>query len=139
MELVKPGELVTAFDLEIAAMLAEEGARRYPSARWDVGLLSISATDSAALDGPGADVGARFQAGDVVVHSVIGRLARLVVKNEWTLFVGGPQDERRRRAFEAATAAREAAAVQMVAVVPVANADVTAQKVIAAAGFGECI
>jgi len=139
MELVKPGELVAAFDLKIAALLAEEGARRYPEARWEVRVFSLSGPASAAPHGTGADCGARFSAGDVVVNIIIGRLAGLVVENERTLFLGAPKDDLRRRAFETATAACEAAAAQMVAGNTVANADAAAQRVIEEAGFGEYI
>ncbi|MDI3342051.1 MAG: Xaa-Pro peptidase family protein [Sphaerobacter sp.] len=139
MELVKPGELVAAFDLKIAALMAEEGARRYPEARFEPRVFSLSGPASAAPHGTGADCGARFQEGDVVVNIIIGRLAGLVVENERTLFIGQPKNDLARRAFEAATAACEAAAAQMVAGNTVANADAAAQRVYEEAGFGEYI
>ncbi len=139
MELVKRGELVAAFDFTMAALLAEEGAPRYPDARWEVRVFSLSGPVSAAPHGTGADAGTRFSTGDVVVNIIIGRLAGLVVEKERTLFLGERKDHLRRRAFETATAVCEAAAAQMVAGKTVANADAAAQRVIEEAGFGEDI
>ena len=138
MELVKPGELVAAFDLRIAALMAEEAARRYPDARFEAKVFSLSGPASAAPHGTGADCGARFEKGHGVVNIIVGRLAGLVVENERTLFLGEPTDLQR-RAFEAAREACEAAAAQMVAGNTVANADAAAQRVYEEAGFGEYI
>ncbi len=135
MELVRPGHNVMAFDFEIARLMAEEGARRHPEARWEPRVRSSSGPASAAPHGSGANCAETFEVGHGVVNIIVGRLNGLVVENERTLFLGQPT-ELQRRAFEAATAACEAAAAQMVAGNTVANADAAAQCVIEAAGFG---
>ena len=99
---------------------------------------SSSGPASAAPHGSGANCAETFEKGHGVVNIIVGRLNGLVVENERTLFLGQPT-ELQRRAFEAATAACEAAAAQMVAGNTVANADAAAQCVIEAAGFGEHI
>ena len=139
MELLKPGEVVTAFDFQIARLIAEEGARRYPEDRLEVRLFSLSGPASAAPHGTGATCGQKFEKGDGVVNIIVCRLNGLVVENERTLFVGQPKSDLQRKAFEAATEACEAAAEQMVAGNPVSSADAAAQTVIEKAGFGENI
>lgn len=139
MELLKPGEIVTAFDFQIARLIAEEGARRYPEDRLEVRLFSLSGPASAAPHGTGATCGQRFEKGDGVVNIIICRLNGLVVENERTLFVGEPKSDLQRKAFEVATEACEAAAEQMVAGNPVSSADAAAQAAIEKAGFGDNI
>jgi Xaa-Pro aminopeptidase len=139
MELVKPGLTVQAFDFEIAKIMSEEAARRFPEDRWEGRVRSSSGKYSAAPHGSGAYVAEQFQEGDGVVNIIIGRLNGLVVESERTLFVGDPRSEIQVRAYEAATAANEAAAAEMYAGNTVANADAAAQLVIEKAGFGENI
>ncbi len=139
MELLQPGDIVTAFDLQIARLIAEEGARRYPEDRLEVRLFSLSGPASAAPHGTGANCGQRFEKGDGVVNIIICRLNELVVENERTLFVGRPKSDLQRRAFEVATEACEAAAQQMVAGNAVSSADAAAQWVIEKAGLGDNI
>ena len=139
MERLEPGAVVAAFDLEIARLIAEEGARRHPEDRLEVRLFSLSGPASAAPHGTGADCGQKFEKGDGVVNIIICRLSGLVVENERTLFVGQPKSDLQRRAFEVATEANEAAAAQMVAGNPVSSADAAAQWVIEQAGFGDNI
>jgi Xaa-Pro aminopeptidase len=138
LELVKPGEVVTAFDLEIARMIAVEGARRHPEDRLEVRVFSLSGPASAAPHGTGATCGATFEPGHGVVTIIICRLSGLVVENERTFFLGEPNDEQR-RAFEVATAACEAAATRMVAGNPVSSADAAAQSLIEQASYGNNI
>lgn len=99
VELLKPGEVVTAFDFKIAQLIASEGARRHPEDRLEVRLFSLSGPASSAPHGTGATCGATFERGHGVVTIIICRLNGLVVENERTLFVGEPNDEQR-RAFE---------------------------------------
>jgi Xaa-Pro aminopeptidase len=139
MELLKPGMNVKAFDFEIARLIMEEGARRFPEDRVEVRMMALAGKNSASPHGTGADAGETFQVGDSVVNIIIVRLNGLVIENERTLFVGEPKDELKIRAFNAATAACEAAASQMVAGNLVASADAAAQKVYEDAGFAEYI
>lgn len=139
MELLKPGMNVKAFDFQIAALIMEEGARRFPEERVEVRMMALAGANSASPHGTGADAGETFQVGDGVVNIIIVRLNGLVIENERTLFVGEPRDEVQVRAFNAATAACEAAAAQMVAGNPVASADAAAQQVYEEAGFAEYI
>jgi Xaa-Pro aminopeptidase len=139
MELLKPGMNVKAFDFQIAALIMEEGARRFPEDRVEVRMMALAGKNSASPHGTGADAGETFQVGDGVVNIIIVRLNGLVIENERTLFVGEPRDEIQVRAFNAATAACEAAAAQMVAGNAVASADAAAQKVYEEAGFAEYI
>ncbi len=119
--------------------MSEEAARRFPEDRWEGRVRSSSGKYSAAPHGSGAYVAEQFQEGDGVVNIIIGRLNGLVVESERTLFVGDPRSEIQVRAYEAATAANEAAAAEMYAGNTVANADAAAQLVIEKAGFGENI
>jgi Xaa-Pro aminopeptidase len=139
VELLEPGAVVSALDLDIARLIAEEGARRYPEDRLEVRLFSLSGAASAAPHGTGANCGQTFEKGDGVVNIIVCRLSGLVVENERTLFVGPPKSDLQRRAYEVATAACEAAAAQMVAGNPVSSADAAAQAVIEEAGFGDNI
>ncbi len=135
VELLRPGKNVAAFDHEIAALIIEEGARRFPEDRLEVRMMGQSGPASASPHGTGANVGAVFERGHGVVNIIICRLSGLVVENERTLFVGPPNDQQR-TAFAVATEANEAAAAQMVAGNPVSSADAAAQMVIERAGFG---
>jgi len=139
MELVQPGLNVQAFDFQICQLVAEEAARRFPEDRIEVRIRSSSGPWSAAPHGSGAFCAEAFEKGAGVVNIIVLRHSGLVVENERTLFVGKPRDEIQVRAFEAATAACEAAAAQMVAGNPVASADAAAQQVYEEAGFGEHI
>lgn len=139
MEMVKPGLTVQAFDFEIARLMSEEAARRFPDDRWEGRVRSSSGKYSAAPHGSGAYVAEKYEEGDGVVNIIIGRLNGLVVESERTLFVGEPRQREQVDAFEAATAANEAAAAEMYAGNTVANADAAAQLVIERAGFGDNI
>ena len=135
MEHVKPGKNVAAFDHEIAAVMIEEAARRFPADHFQVRMRGQSGPASASPHGTGADCGAVFERGHGVVNIIIGNLSGLTVENERTLFVGPPNDQQR-AAFAVATEACEAAAAQMVAGNLVSSADAAAQAVIERAGFG---
>ncbi len=139
METVRPGGLVAEFDLEIARKAFAEGASRFPQDRLEVRVWSLSGAASASPHGTGADAGLRFAQGDGVVNIIIVRLNGLVVENERTLFVGPPRTDLQRRAFEAASAANEAAIEKFVAGTTVAEVDAAAQKVIEEHGFADHI
>lgn len=139
MSHLKPGMNVKAYDLHIASLMMEEGARRFPHEKVEVRLFSSGGSWSSAPHGSGAEAAEAFEVGTGVVNIIIVRLNGLVVENERTLFVGQPKDEVQVRAFEAATRACEAAAAQMVAGNPVSSADAAAQAVYAAAGFDQYI
>ena len=139
MELLKPGALVKAYDFEIAALMMQEGAKRFPNDRVEIRLWSSGGKWSSAPHGSGAEASEAFEVGTGVVNIIIVRLNGLVIENERTLFVGEPKQEIQRRAFQAATDANEAAAAQMVAGNPVCSADAAAQQVYEEAGFGEYI
>lgn len=139
IEHAKPGRNVKAFDFEISQLIMDEGARRFPEDRFEVRLMSLSGAASASPHGTGADAGETFAEGDGVVNIIICRLNGLVVENERTLFIGEPRSDIQVRAFNAATAACDAAAAQMVAGNPVSSADAAAQRVIEEAGFGDGI
>jgi Xaa-Pro aminopeptidase len=139
METVRPGMLVAEGDLEVAKILAGEGARRFPEDRVEVRVWSLSGHASCSPHGTGADAGARFERGDGVVNIIIVRLNGLVVENERTLFIGPPRTDLQRRAYAAATEANLAAIEQFVAGTPVAEVDAAAQRVIERHGFGDHI
>ena len=74
----------------------------------------------------------------MIVNIVIVRLNGLVCENERTWFCGRPSDEQA-RAFEAATAAQEAAIAQLTAGNALAAVDAAALAVIERAGYGDCV
>ncbi len=139
MELLKPGMNVKAFDLQVASLMMEEGAKRFPSDRVEIRLWSSGGKWSSAPHGSGAEAAEAFEVGTGVVNIIIVRLNGLVVENERTLFVGKPKSDIQVRAFEAATEACEAAAAQMIAGNPVSSADAAATAVYDKAGFAEYI
>lgn len=139
MELLKPGMNVKAYDLHIASLMIEEGARRFPHEKVEARLFSSGGSWSSAPHGSGAEAAEAFEVGTGVVNIIIVRLNGLTVENERTLFVGQPAQDIQVRAFNAATEACEAAAAQMVAGNPVSSADAAAQAVYDKAGFAEYI
>lgn len=139
MELLKPGMNVKAYDFHISSLMMEEGARRFPAETVEIMLFSSGGSWSSAPHGSGAEAAEAFEIGTSVVNIIIVRLNGLVVENERTLFVGEPRSDIQIRAFNAATAACEAAAAQMVAGNNVSSADAAAQQVYADAGFAEYI
>lgn len=139
MELLKPGENVKAFDLQIASLMMAEGARRFPHEKVEIRLWSSGGSWSSAPHGSGAEAAEAFEVGTGVVNIIIVRLNGLVVENERTLFVGQPKSDLQIRAFEASVEACQAGAAQMVAGNPVSSADAAAQAVYDKAGFAEYI
>ena len=138
-ENIRPGRLVPDLAFAQAALLVEEGSRRFPGENLEVmRCWTLSGPASASPHGDGAPNGARIQAGHGLVNIVIPRLNGVVIENERTWFCGKPSAEQV-KLFETAKAANEAAISQAVTGNPVASIDAAAQAVIEKAGFGDCI
>jgi Xaa-Pro aminopeptidase len=138
-ENIRPGRMVQELDMAMAALMAEEGGRRFPGEHLEImRCWTLSGPASAAPHGDGRQAGARIEAGHGMVNIVIPRVNGLVVENERTWFCGKP-DERQVKLYEAVTAANEAAAAAAIAGAPVSSIDAAAQAVIERAGFGEYI
>lgn len=136
-EAIRPGRLVQEMDMAMAALMAEEGGRRFPGEHLEImRCWTLSGPASAAPHGDGRQAGAKIEAGHGLVNIVIPRVNGLVVENERTWFCGKPTP-RQVELFEAATAANEAAAGAAVTGAPVSAIDAAAQAVIERAGFGE--
>lgn len=136
-EAIRPGRMVQEMDMAMAALMAEEGGRRFPGEHLEImRCWTLSGPASAAPHGDGRQAGARIEAGHGLVNIVIPRVNGLVVENERTWFCGKPTP-RQVELFEAATAANEAAAEAAVTGAPVSAIDAAAQAVIERAGFGE--
>lgn len=133
-ENIRPDRLTQELDYSLSAMIAEEGARRFPGENLEIRVMSLAGAASAAPHGTGAPTGARIQRGDGIVNIIVLRLNGLAVENERTYFCGEPSAEQR-RAFEAATAAQEAAIGELVAGNSLAAVDGAALAKIVAAGF----
>ncbi|MDR0203949.1 MAG: Xaa-Pro peptidase family protein [Delftia acidovorans] len=107
-ELYRPGLQTQALDFQVAALMAEEAARRFPGESFDVlRCWTLSGPASASPHGDGANCGATIAKGDTIVNFVLPRLNGYYVENERTWFVGQPS-EMQRRCFEAAREATEA-------------------------------
>lgn len=134
-EHIRPGRLVQELDMSMAALMAEEAARRFPGQNVELRCWTLSGPASCAPHGDGQPTGARIEAGHGLVNIVIPRVNGLVVENERTWFCGRPS-EIQVKAFEAANAANQAAIEALVEGNPVSAFDAAAQRVIEQAGFG---
>ena len=138
-ENIRPGRLVQELDFAMAAMMVEEGSRRFPGENLEVmRCWTLSGPASASPHGTGAPNGERIEAGHVLVNIVIPRLNGVVIENERTWFCGKPSDEQI-RLFQTAKAANEAAIEQVVTGNPVSGIDAAAQSVIEQAGYADHI
>lgn len=138
-EAIRPGRMVMEMDMAMAALMAEEGGRRFPGEHLEIlRCWTLSGPASAAPHGDGKQAGAKIEAGHGMVNIVIPRVNGLVVENERTWFCGKPSAEQQ-RLFETATAANEAAAAAAIAGRPVSGIDAAAQAVIERAGLAEHI
>lgn len=138
-ENIRPGRLLQELDCQMASLMVEEGARRFPGEHLQVLECStLSGPASASPHGDGASCGATIKSGDVLVNIVIPRLNGLVIENERTWFCGRPSSAQARY-FETARAANEAALAAAVTGKPVSGIDAAAQQVIEKAGCGEFI
>ena len=134
-EQIRPGRLSQELDLAVAAMMAEEAARRHPGEHVEIRASSLSGPASAAPHGTGAPTGARVESGHGIVNVVIVRVNGIVVENERTWFCGRPSD-RQVEAYHTATAAQEAAIAQLTTGNALAAVDAAALAVIERTGFG---
>jgi Xaa-Pro aminopeptidase len=133
-ENIREGAQPMVLDMQMAALLAEEGGRRFPGENLEIlRCWTLSGPASCAPHGDGRSAGARIERGHGLVNIVIPRLNGLVVENERTWFAGAP-NERQRFLFETARAANEAACEATVAGRPVCGIDEAAQAVIEKAG-----
>ena len=138
-ENIRPGRQVQELDMAMAALMADEGGKRFPGEHLEImRCWTLSGPASAAPHGDGKQAGARIEKGHGMVNIVIPRVNGLVVENERTWFCGEPSAQQK-KLFETATAANEAAAAAAVTGAPVSAIDAAAQAVIERAGFGEYI
>jgi len=137
-ELVAPGRPIAQVDAETVAAMIGEGAVRWPDAKLEVRVFSLTGPASASPHGTGGDIGERIAKGHGIVNITIVRLNGMVVENERTYIVGKPS-RKQAEAFRTATEAQEVAISQMLTGQPLADVDAAAQKVIEEAGFGDYI
>jgi Xaa-Pro aminopeptidase len=138
-ENIRPGRLVQELDMSMAALMAEESARRFPGENLEIlRYWTLSGPASCAPHGDGRSSGARVETGHGLVNIVIPRVNGLVVENERTWFCGKP-NERQTKLFEATRAANEAACAAVVTGSPVCGIDAAAQAVFERAGVADLI
>lgn len=138
-ENMRPGRLVLELDMAMAALLAEEAARRFPGQSVEIlRCWTHSGPASCAPHGDGRNSGAKIEKGHGIINIVIPRVNGLVVENERTWFVGAPTP-RQQFLFETARAANEAACAAAVTGAPVCAIDEAAQAVIEKAGVAELV
>lgn len=138
-ENIRPGRLVQELDFQMASLMVQEGARRFPGENLEVlRCWTLSGPASASPHGDGAPCGARVNRGDVLVNIIIPRLNGIVIENERTWFCGRPTAEQVRY-FDVARTANEAAVAAAVTGQPVCGIDAAAQAVIERAGYGGLI
>ncbi|WP_341895081.1 Xaa-Pro peptidase family protein [Ferrovibrio terrae] len=138
-ENIRPGRLVQELDYQMASLMVEEGAKRFPGANLEVmRCWTLSGPASASPHGDGASCGARISKGDVLVNIVIPRLNGIVIENERTWFAGAPSADQR-KFYEVARAANEAATGAAVTGKAVSSIDAAAQHVIEKAGCSQYI
>jgi Xaa-Pro aminopeptidase len=137
-ENIRPGRRLQELDFTLAAMIAEEAARRFPGENAEIRTWTLSGPASASPHGDGVPTGAAIENGHGIVNICNVRLNGMITENERTFFVGKPTN-RQAALYEAARAANEAGAAAAVAGNPVAAIDAAAQAVIEKAGFGDLI
>lgn len=138
LENIRPGRRLQELDFTLAAMIAEEAARRFPGENAEIRCWTLSGPASASPHGDGMPTGATIEKGHGIVNICNIRLNGMMTENERTFFVGKPTNQQA-SLYEAARAANEAGAAAAVAGNPVAAIDAAAQGVIEKAGFGENI
>jgi Xaa-Pro aminopeptidase len=138
-ENIRPGRLVQELDFQMASLMVEEGAKRFPGANLEVlRCWTLSGPASASPHGDGASCGAKISKGDVLVNIVIPRLNGIVIENERTWFAGEPSADQR-KFYEVARAANEAATGAAITGNAVSGIDAAAQDVIEKAGCSQYI
>jgi Xaa-Pro aminopeptidase len=136
-ENIRPGRLVQELDFQMASLMVEEGARRFPGSELEiVECFTLSGPASAAPHGNSARCGARIEKGDVLVNIIVPRLNGLLIENERT-WIAGPPSLAQRRYYDAARAANEAGIEAAVAGSAVSGIDEAAQREFERAGFAE--
>ncbi len=135
-EEVRAGRLMQEIDFVISARLVEEAAKRFPGEQVEIMCKSLTGPSSAAPHGSGAETGSTVAKGHVMVICVFVRVNGLMVENERTWFCGKP-DEQKRKAFEVACEAQEAALVELVPGRPVSAFDAAALAVFERAGYAQ--
>jgi len=140
-ENIRPGRLVTDLDMSMAALMAQEAARRMPGTDLAIYCWTVSGPVSASPHGVSAFgnlAGATIEKGHVLVNSVYPAIDGLFVENERTWFCGKPS-KRQIQLFEAARAANEAACEAAITGRPVWAIDAAAQDALERAGVADLI
>lgn len=138
-ERYRPGLKTQVLDYQVAALIAEEAAQRFPGESFDLmRCWTLSGPASASPHGDGANAGAVISKGDNIVNFVLPRLNGYYVENERTWFVGQPNDMQK-RCFEAARAATQAGVAAARAGNRVCDIDAAAFAVIEKAGLDEYV
>ncbi|MCY0388196.1 Xaa-Pro peptidase family protein [Robbsia sp. Bb-Pol-6] len=128
------GRLTAELDAQMASLMVEEAARRFPGEHLEIlRCWTLAGPAASSPHGDGASCGARIGAGDVIINLVIPRLNGIVIENERTWFCGRPSDEQK-RFYRVALDANEAALDAAVTGRPVSGIDAAAQAVIEQAG-----
>lgn len=137
-ENIRPGRLIHELDFSMAALMADEAAKRHKGDAVEIRTLSFAGAASASPHGSGAGTGATIAKGDGIINIVIVRINGLVVENERTWFCGAPNDQQK-AAYAAATDAQQAAIEQFVTGNSLASVDAAAQSVFQERGFAPYI
>lgn len=140
-ENIRPGRLVADLDMCMAAMMAQEAARRMPGSNILIYCWTLSGPVSSSPHGVSAFgnlAGATIEPGDVLVNAVYPAIDGLFVENERTWFCGRPS-RRQIQLFEAARSANEAACAAAIAGMPIWSIDAAAQEAFERAGVGDLI
>lgn len=136
-ELYKPGVLVQVVDHTVAALMAEEAAKRFPGEDFEImKCWTLTGPASASPHGDGASCGARIAPGDTIVNFVLPRLNGYYVENERTWFCGAPSAQQS-HCFETARIATDAAVAAARPGWRVCDMDAAALAVIEKAGLSD--
>ena len=136
-ELYRPGLKTQVLDFQVAALMAEEAARRFPGESFEVmRCWTLSGPASASPHGDGANCGAVISPGDTIVNFVLPRLNGYFVENERTWFMGKPSDKQK-LCFETACEATTAGVAAAIPGNRVCDIDAAALAVIHKAGLDE--
>jgi len=138
-ERYRPGLKTQVLDYQVAALIAEEAAQRFPGESFELmRCWTLSGPASASPHGDGANAGAIIRKGDNIVNFVLPRLNGYYVENERTWFVGPPSDMQK-RCFETARAATAAGVAAARTGNRVCDIDAAAFAVIRKAGLDEYV
>lgn len=138
-EAVKVGKSWIGLEAEVAHIMAEEAAERYPEY-----LMSLMAVhpgigeDTGLMWYPGGYHGKKIRKGDQLVIMMLVRFNGYGVENERTFFVGEPTDKQR-KLMGVVNEAQKRGVEACIAGNKVSDIDSAAQKVIEDAGYGDYI